>query len=161
MRILRPRFLRWGLLVAGFVVALDQASKFWLFEIVLKERTELPITSFFSLVKRVNFGVSFSFFSTRHPMGPWILSGLAALLAFGLILWLSRAVRFQTAIGLGLVIGGALGNVIDRLRVGAVLDFLLFYWRDWAWPAFNVADSAITIGVGLLLLDGMTKKGRK
>jgi signal peptidase II len=87
--------------------------------------------------------------------GPWILSAVALIIALGLAFWLTRVTHLLTALGVGLVIGGALGNVIDRLRFGAVFDFLDFYVGTYHWPAFNVADSCITIGVVLLLWDGL------
>ncbi len=76
-------------------------------------------------------------------------------IALGLLIWLSQTADRLPAVGLALVIGGAIGNVIDRVREGAVLDFLLFHWKDLAWPAFNLADSSITIGVALLIFDGV------
>jgi signal peptidase II len=109
----------------------------------------------FSLVKRYNTGISFSLFATDHDVGPWVFALLATVIAFGLLIWLSQTAERLPAIGLALVVGGAVGNVIDRVREGAVMDFLLFHWKEWAWPAFNIADSAITIGVALLIYDGV------
>jgi signal peptidase II len=161
MRVARPGFLLLGLALAGLVVLIDQSTKHWIFQLVLADNDEIRIAPFFSLVKRYNLGVSFSLFSSDHPIGPWVLSGLALAILVALMLWLARATEPMGALALGLVIGGALGNVIDRLRIGAVQDFLLFHWRDWAWPAFNAADSAITLGVGLLLLEGALGSRRR
>ncbi len=161
MKIARPRMFLAGLGLSGAIILLDQASKIWMFRVLLVDGQELALTPFFSLVKRHNLGISFSFLSTDHPLGPWLLSALALAIASVLVIWLARTSDRLPAIGLGLIIGGALGNVIDRVVVGAVQDFLLFHWREWAWPAFNLADSAITIGVGLLLLDGLAIRGRK
>jgi len=112
----------------------------------------LPV---FSLVKRYNTGISFSFLATDHVYGPWVFAALATVIALGLLIWLSQTADRLPAIGLALVVGGAIGNVIDRVREGAVMDFLLFHWQDLAWPAFNLADSFITIGVALLIFDGV------
>jgi signal peptidase II len=113
------------------------------------------LTGFFSLVPVWNRGVSFGILAARDGSTAWLLSGLALVVAVGLVAWLSRVERALLALSLGLVIGGALGNVIDRGRFGAVFDFLDFHVASWHWPAFNLADSAITVGVGLLLLDGL------
>jgi len=113
------------------------------------------LTGFFSLVPVWNRGVSFGILAARDGSTAWLLSGVALVVAVGLIAWLSRVERALLALSLGLVIGGALGNVIDRGRFGAVFDFLDFHVASWHWPAFNVADSAITVGVALLLLDGL------
>ena len=87
--------------------------------------------------------------------GPMLLAGLAILVSLGLLFMLTREPYRLPAYGYSLVIGGALGNVIDRFRYGAVFDFIDFYVGDWHFPAFNMADSAITIGVALLLFDGL------
>src|SRR5690606_9236152 len=89
---------------------------------------------------------------STSPLGPWVLSGLALAVVVLLLVWLRRVDHVLTATGLGLIIGGALGNVIDRVRFGAVLDFLDFHAFGWHWPAFNVADSAISVGAVLLLV---------
>jgi signal peptidase II len=161
MRLADPRLFRWALVLACLIVLLDQASKLWLFHVLLRDSDEIVLAPVFSLVKRYNLGISFSFLSTDHPLGRWALSGLALGISAILVVWLTRTVDRIAATGLGLIVGGAFGNVIDRLRVGAVQDFLLFHWREWAWPAFNLADSAITVGVGLLLIDGFAMRGRR
>jgi signal peptidase II len=99
-------------------------------------------------------------FSSAADHAPYLLAGFAVLVAGMLGIWLSRVKAPLPALGLGLVIGGALGNVVDRLRFGAVVDFLYFHYAGWGWPAFNLADSAITVGVALLLLDGLFGKVR-
>jgi signal peptidase II len=102
-----------------------------------------------------NQGTSFSLFRTGEAWGPYIFS-IAALAIIGiLVLWLSRIVSPILAAALGAVIGGALGNVVDRLRLGAVADFLYFHIGEYGWPAFNVADSLIVVGIGVLVFDGM------
>ena len=144
--------LRQGLAIAGLVVVLDQLTKWailtWL------ERA-IALTPFFNLVVVWNRGVSFGMFNSAGGLGPLVLSGLALAVVVLLLGWLRRVNHFITASGLGLIIGGAVGNVIDRARFGAVIDFLDFHALGWHWPAFNVADSAIFVGAVLLLVDGL------
>ena len=100
----------------------------------------------------------------NHSERRWALSGLAIAISVGLVFWLRRAETTLLATSLGIVIGGAIGNVIDRLRFGAVVDFLDLYvpGTDWPhWPAFNVADSAIVVGVGLIILEGLIAERSK
>jgi signal peptidase II len=155
MKLAAPKlFLRMcGL--SALVVVLDQASKFLVFRVLMTMEDEIAVLPVFSLVKRYNTGISFSILATDHAIGPWVFALLATIIALGLLIWLSQTAEKLPAIGLALVVGGAIGNVIDRLREGAVMDFLLFHWKDLAWPAFNLADSAITIGVALLIYDGV------
>jgi signal peptidase II len=144
--------LRQGLAIAGAVVVLDQLTK-W--AILTWLDRSIALTPFFNLVVVWNRGVSFGMFDSAGRLGPWVLSGLALAVVVLLLGWLRRADHPITATGLGLVVGGALGNVIDRARFGAVIDFLDFHALGWHWPAFNVADSAICIGAALLLVDGL------
>jgi signal peptidase II len=155
MRLVAPRLFYTMCGLSALAVLLDQASKFLVFRVLLELENEIVVLPVFSLVKRYNTGISFSIFATDHAVGPWIFALLATIIAFGLLIWLSQTADRLPAIGLALVVGGAIGNVIDRLREGAVMDFLLFHWKGWAWPAFNLADSAITIGVALLIYDGV------
>ena len=161
MRLAEPKLFYAMSGVAALVVLLDQFSKFAMFNWLLQDTPEIPVAPFFSLVERYNTGISFSLFATDHDVGPWVFAALAAAIALGLLVWLSQTTDRLPATGLALVIGGAIGNVIDRVRIGAVLDFLLFYWHDWAWPAFNLADSAITVGVTLLIYDGVFGERRR
>ena len=160
MKLAAPRLFYGMCGLSVVVVLLDQLSKFLVFRVLMADRDELAILPVFSLVKRYNTGISFSLFATDHEVGPWLFALLAAIIALGLLIWLSQTAERLPAIGLALVVGGAIGNVIDRLREGAVQDFLLFHWKEWAWPAFNLADSAITIGVALLI-DAGVFGGRK
>jgi signal peptidase II len=144
--------LRQGLAIAGLVVVLDQLTK-WAILIWLERA--IALTPFFNLVVVWNRGVSFGMFDSASRLGPWILSGLALAVVVLLLGWLRRVDHPITAAGLGLIIGGAIGNVIDRVRFGAVIDFLDFHALGWHWPAFNVADSAICVGALLLLVDGL------
>ncbi len=149
------RRLALGLGLAAAVVAVDQASKAWAIDYFRDGPRALEVTSFFSLVLIENRGISFGLFDTSSAAGPWILSGIALVIVTGLLVWLSRVRESWLAFGLGLVIGGALGNTIDRVSAGAVTDFLLFHYRGYAFPAFNLADTSITIGVGFLLWDAL------
>lgn len=155
MRLVAPRLFYRMCGLSAAVVLLDQVSKLLVFRVLMELETEIAVLPVFSLVKRYNTGISFSILATDHAVGPWIFALLATIIAFGLLIWLSQTAERLPAIGLALVVGGAIGNVIDRVREGAVMDFLLFHWKDWAWPAFNLADSAITIGVALLIYDGV------
>jgi len=113
------------------------------------------IDGLFRLVVVMNQGVSFGLLGGERPLPAWLLSGVAIAVCVGLLLWLRRTDRRFTGWGIGLVMGGAIGNVIDRARWGAVFDFADFHVRQWHWPAFNVADSAIVVGVGLMLIDSL------
>ena len=110
---------------------------------------------FFRLVEVWNRGVSFGMLGGDRSLPPWVLSAVAVAVCVGLFVWLRRVERNFTAWGIGLVMGGAIGNVIDRARWGAVFDFADFLVGQWHWPAFNIADAAIVLGVGLLLLDSL------
>jgi signal peptidase II len=152
---MRPRALALGLGLAGIVILLDQATKAWMMGLLLGPPRALALTGFFTLVPVWNPGVSFGILAGYAGSTAWLLGGVALVVAAVLVGWLSRVERALLALSLGLVIGGALGNVIDRGRFGAVFDFLDFHLAGWHWPAFNLADSAISVGVGLLLLDGL------
>lgn len=146
-------FTRLGLALALGVVVLDQISK-W---VVLAQFADAPraieVLPIFNLVLVWNKGVSFGLFGSASPWGPWILAGLAIVISGFLARWMTRAETRVTALGLALIIGGAVGNVIDRVRFGAVVDFLDVHVWGYHWPAFNVADSAITIGAAVLILE--------
>jgi signal peptidase II len=155
------RTLQNGLLLALLVIVLDQLTKWLVLAPFDLANNPTAVTSFFNLVLVWNRGVSFGMFNNAGAAGPWILTGLAVLVVCGLLYWLRQAVGWVTVTGLGLVIGGALGNVIDRIRFGAVVDFLDFHMAGYHWPAFNVADAAICVGAGMLLLDGLLSPERQ
>lgn len=144
---------RFGLLLAGLVIVLDQLSKWMVLDLVMDPPRIIPVTPFFNIVYVWNRGASFGLLNVDSPWMPWLLSGFALVVAAGLVVWLRRVEGRFMAAGLGLVIGGALGNVIDRARFGAVFDFLDFFGEYW--PAFNLADSGITVGVAMLLFDSL------
>jgi signal peptidase II len=146
-----------GLAAAAVVVALDQASKALVLACFSGDAPgeRQVMTSFFNLALTYNRGISFGMFNSGAGVNAIIFSFAAAAIIAVLLYWLTRATNPLLAIAIGLVIGGAVGNVIDRLRLGAVVDFLDFHLGALHWPAFNVADSAICIGVAAMLLDGM------
>ncbi|MFV0626468.1 MAG: signal peptidase II [Alphaproteobacteria bacterium] len=141
-----------GLILAAVVIVLDQLSKFYVFNYVLADTNYIMYTPFFNLIKAWNTGVSFSIFSDSGIYGVIGLSVFAIFVIVCLLIWLYREQVKINKVALGLIIGGAIGNVIDRIRFGAVFDFLDFYVGDYHWPAFNVADSAIFIGAVLLIV---------
>jgi len=148
-------------LVAGVVallaLAADQGSKWALLELVGLRANPEPIRLLpvFDLVLWWNHGTSFSLFRTGGAWGPYVFSLVALAIVVVLVLWLSRIGRPVLAAAIGAVIGGAIGNIVDRLRFGAVADFFYAHIGDYGWPAFNVADSLIVVGIGVLVFDGM------
>jgi signal peptidase II len=150
--------LPYGLALAALVVIADQAVKWLVIDYFSTRADPVEFTSFFNLVLVWNRGVSFSMFHSEEAYAPFALSALAIAVSIGLAIWLSRIEQRWPATGVGLVIGGAIANVVDRLRFGAVADFLDFHWGEYHWPAFNVADSAITIGVIFLVMDGLFRR---
>jgi len=165
----QPKYLVFGLILALFIIAADQAVKWWVLDLfrsgAARAALSYEITGFFNLVLVWNRGVSFGMFNHDTLVMPIMLIALAAVLVGFVTRWLMRAETWLEAAAFGLIIGGALGNVIDRIRRGAVVDFLDFHIHfqgiDHHWPAFNVADSAIVVGAGLILylwgLGGKTK----
>lgn len=150
--------LRLALVLAGAVFGLDQLSKWLILELVMDPPRVVPVLPFFNLVLVFNRGVSFGLFGSHSAWGPYLLSALAVAVAVALAFWARRAETPLLAGAIGAIIGGAIGNVVDRLRFGAVVDFLDVYLPGTAlphWPAFNVADSAIVVGVVLVALDGL------
>jgi signal peptidase II len=164
--------LRLGIPVAAGALLLDQLTKWWILAVFADPLHEIEVTPFFSLVLAWNRGISFSLFRSDSPAGPLVFAGIALVIVAGLLVWLKRMDRAWPAVALGLIVGGAIGNVVDRLRFGAVVDFLYFHgeaypgvcrvlgsiglgWFDCRWPAFNLADSVIFVGVAMLLIDGL------
>ncbi len=143
------------------VFLIDQLSKYaashWL---VLHEAWAVLPAVNFTLVH--NAGAAFSFLSNETGWQRWLFTAIALVVALLIFFWLRRlpGSERRTAMGLALILGGALGNVWDRVQLGYVVDFIDVYYHDWHWPAFNVADSAITVGAVLLLLDVMSRKDR-
>jgi len=144
--------MRPALLLSAVIVILDQLSKAWLIAWVQEQGGWQQITGFFNLVMVWNRGISFGMLQSGDT-GRWLLVVFSLAVCVGLGFWLRRQRRRWPSYALGAVIGGALGNIIDRIWRGAVADFFDFHLLGYHWPAFNVADSAITIGVAMLLYD--------
>ena len=144
--------LRLGLPIALGGFFLDQATKWWILNHVMEPPRVIPVTGFFNLVLGFNTGVSFGLFGEAPA---WLLMAFILPMVAGLLVWMTRTDSRLTAIALGLVVGGAFGNLLDRLRHGAVTDFLDFYVGAYHWPAFNFADVAIVSGVALLLIESV------
>ena len=138
--------------IAAILVAIlaDQFSKWWIIG-HLVAGSALAFGDFFNVVKVWNSGVSFSMFSNHGKLGVVVLSLVAVTVCLFLLRWMWRETNRLKIVALGLIIGGAVGNVIDRVRYGAVLDFLDFHFKQYHWPAFNMADTFICIGACILI----------
>lgn len=147
-----------GIIIAAVLLIIDQVSKWWILLDIMSPPRTIEVLPFFNLVLVWNRGVSFGLFPAGDVTGLWMLVGLALIICIALVFWLRTAENRRTIFGIGLIIGGALGNVIDRLIHGAVVDFLDVHAAGYHWPAFNVADSGICIGAGLLILDSLTSR---
>ena len=153
-----PGKFRFGLVLAGLVLVLDQLTKWWVLEVIDLDRIgHVVVAPFFNLTMVWNRGVTFGLLGSDLWFKPLLLGGLALVIAALLLRWLARAESWRIAWGLGLVLGGAVGNVIDRARFGAVVDFVHLHAAGYHWYVFNLADSAIVCGVGLLLLDALIR----
>jgi len=152
----------WLGLAAG-IVLIDQVTK-WLVIDALTLYQRISILPVFDLVRLHNTGAAFSFLADASGWQNELFTGVAALVSLGITWWLVTLPtegRRVLGLGLALVLGGAIGNIIDRVLYGYVIDFLLFYYKDWSYPAFNIADSAITCGVVLILYDGVILEKRR
>ena len=143
-----------GVATAAVVCALDQAIKLWLlFVFDLASRGVIAIAPFVDLVLTWNTGISYGWFQQEGPLGQWALLTLKVVAVTLLWIWLARAPSRLAALALGLIIGGAIGNAIDRVAYGAVFDFIHLHWGEWSWYVFNLADAAIVAGVAGILYD--------
>jgi signal peptidase II len=152
--------LRTGLPVAGAILMADQASKYWILEVLrLPELRQLKLLDFggfgFDLTMVWNRGVTFGLLAGEAPWHRILLAVLSLAVAAFLLRWIARAENRLTAVALGAVVGGAIGNVIDRLRFGAVVDFADAWIGGWHWYVFNLADAAIVLGVVALVADAL------
>ena len=165
----RGRAASW-LLLSVFVVLADQLSKIYIVGHFM-EFEFIRILPVLDITRMHNVGAAFSFLASASGWQRWVFIGLAVVVSIGITVWLFRLPRgahSALAVGLALVLGGALGNLIDRIRLGYVIDFIHFHWdRTYFFPeynyfpAFNVADSAITVGAAFLLLDALLEAKRK
>ena len=148
--------IRFGAVAALLVLLLDQASKWWILNgLHLPERGSVELLPVLNLTMVWNQGVTFGLFHQEGAAGPWLLAGVALCIVVALALWIRRAERPLIACALGAIAGGAVGNVLDRIRYGAVVDFVHAHAWGWSWYVFNVADAAIVCGVAVLFLDGL------
>lgn len=154
------RWLTLCLLLSLGLIGLDQLTKLWV-EARFSFAERLPVTSFFDLTLLYNKGAAFSMLASQPGWQRWAFTfiGISAAL-FILVLLIKNSRQHLFCLALSMIMGGALGNVIDRIAHGHVIDFLLFYYRSWHWPAFNVADSAITVGAALLIIDELVRVRR-
>jgi signal peptidase II len=152
--------LRTGVIAAIVVLALDQASKLWLlFVFDIARRGVVPVTSFFDLELAMNQGISFGLFQSESLFAQIVLLAIKAIAVIVLAVWMARSRTWLATLALGLIIGGAIGNAIDRFTYGAVVDFALFHVQiggnTYNWYVFNLADVAIVAGVAGLLYDSL------
>jgi len=151
----RPWPVTWLLLTAA-IILFDWQTKQWVSEALELYRPQ-EVTSWLNITLAHNYGAAFSFLSDAGGWQRWFFVVLASAVSLVLTVWLLRLPRDEwlTGLALGLVIGGAVGNLVDRIQLGYVVDFIDVHFKGWHYPAFNVADSAITVGVALLLIDGL------
>lgn len=145
--------LKW-LWLSLLAIVLDQSSKIAV-DRSMQLYESISVVPGFNLTYVHNTGAAFSFLSEAGGWQRWFFAGLALVISVGITIWLARLKKHETmlAVALALVLGGAVGNLIDRLLYGYVIDFLDVYYQSWHWPAFNIADSAITLGVVLMLAE--------
>ncbi|MFK5969156.1 MAG: signal peptidase II [Candidatus Marithrix sp.] len=153
--------LRW-IWISLLVIILDQVSKLWM-DSNLSFNQPVNLLPFFDLRLLYNEGAAWSFLANAGGWQRWFLSGLSLVISGVLLVWLIRLERRQIwlAIALSLVLGGALGNLIDRVVYGHVIDFIDIYYQQWHWPAFNIADSAISVGAVMLVIDAILEGKNK
>ena len=151
----KAQSLRWLWLAAAVLVA-DQLTKAAIVA-AFRDGGSFAVTPFFTLVLTYNTGAAFSFLAGASGWQRWFFAGIACAAAIVIVALLRRGGTKLYSAGLALILGGALGNLIDRLLLGKVVDFLLFHYAEWSYPAFNVADSAICIGAGLIIFDSFRR----
>ena len=151
-----PNATPW-LALSAVVIVLDQLTKEWVLKSLPEYQAVPVIEGFWNWYRSYNTGAAFSFLSDAGGWQKWMFTALAFVISGLLAFWLSRTKRgdWRTAAPFALVIGGALGNVIDRMRHGHVVDFIQWYWRDYHWPSFNIADSAIVAGAVCIGIFGL------
>ena len=147
--------------LAALVIVLDHLSKWWVSSTMDFQQT-IPVFSFFSFVLVHNYGAAFSFLADAGGWQRWFFIGIGTVATVVIVRLLkTHALEPRMAWALALILGGALGNVIDRVVLGYVVDFLYFHYHGFAWPAFNIADSAISIGAAMLVWDSLFGKTAK
>ena len=147
---------RW-LWISAIVIVLDYVTKQAVLS-AFRPGEVVHVLPFFSLVLAFNPGAAFSFLADAAGWQRWLFTAIAAGAVVVIVWLLRRGGSAPFCAGLALILGGAVGNLFDRVTIGQVVDFLLFHWRGWSYPAFNVADSAITVGAALLILDAFRQR---
>ena len=151
---MKNKNLKAGIIIALATLAADQLHKYIMLHVVgMVDGRVIEVTSFFNIVMVWNYGVSFGMFNNGSSANAYILVLMTLAIVTFLFIWMKRTNSKWQTVALGMVIGGALGNAVDRVAYGAVADFLDFYYRPHHWPAFNVADMAISVGVFLLVVE--------
>ncbi|MDI2090536.1 signal peptidase II [Commensalibacter oyaizuii] len=151
-----------GLVMILVVLICDQLSKYWILNIVhLPEKKSIVTFPFMNFTMVWNTAITFGMLGQLGSWGPVIFTVVALVIASGLFIWMVRSHKIWVTMSLGAIVGGALGNIIDRLRFGAVVDFIHLHVGGWSWYVFNVADSAIVCGVCVLLMDAFFNWGSK
>lgn len=143
-----------AVIAAGVILAGDQFAKWVITELVMTPPRIIPVLPFLNLRLAFNTGVGFSLFAESLAQAVWLVVLVKVGIVFLLLWWAARVLKRSEGLGLGLVIGGALGNIVDRLRLGAVVDFVDLYYGELRWPTFNTADIAIAAGATILVLSG-------
>jgi signal peptidase II len=143
-----------GLIIAAFIFVADQAAKYWVLTTLdLRNRLNVPVLDMFDFTYVENPGVSLGFLSAQTDTGRWLLVALTGVIATGVLIWMFREKNRQDVLALGAILGGALGNIVDRVRFGYVVDYADLHFGDFRpFMVFNVADASITIGVVILLI---------
>jgi signal peptidase II len=153
-------WMLWG--VALLIVVVDQATKIWA-QANFVYAEPWPVSSFFYFTLRYNEGAAFSFLAGAGGWQRWIFTLIASVVSVALMVWIARIHRQPgkqlEALGLALILGGAVGNLYDRVTLGHVVDFIVLHYQEYEWPAFNIADSGICVGAALLIWDLV--KGQK
>ncbi|WP_088332160.1 signal peptidase II [Lacimicrobium sp. SS2-24] len=161
LKLFRDTGLRW-LWLAGVVLLCDQLTKIWVLEGMALYQS-IPVMPYFNLTHVHNYGAAFSFLSNAGGWQRWFFTAIALTVSVLILFWLRQSKKEQVLLpcAFSLILGGALGNLYDRLAYGYVVDFLDFYVGEWHWPAFNLADSAIFVGAALLIIDAFRNNGVK
>ncbi|MGQ9425508.1 signal peptidase II [Gilvimarinus sp. F26214L] len=152
--------------IAALILVLDQITKLWA-ESALAGGEVVVLTSWFRLELAYNTGAAFSLLYDAGGWQRWLFSGLAIAVSVGIVIWIARLVASRTAgrhwelLALALILGGALGNVYDRILLGHVVDFVVWHYQQYHWPTFNIADSAISVGAALLIVDMLFVQSRQ
>ncbi len=155
------RFTTIGMYLAAFVTLVDQGTKMWVHNTIAQPPRLIEISPYLNLTLVWNRGVTFGLFDIKYEYMPYVFISIALVIVLFLINWMMRANSLAITIGLGMVMGGAVGNIIDRVRYGAVIDFIDAHWGEYHWYVFNIADSAVVCGVIILLIENVTKDLRR